>query len=849
MQGGSFELDFGKVWFVRIGMVILLTGLVFLGNYAYQNWVREMPNGLRLAALFACAIGLVETGRRLAAKENLNRFGEVLLAGGMAFFYYCTFAAHHVGRLKVIDSPVLAALFLFGAAGAIAAVSWMRRAKATAILGFVLASYSTMLQPIGWMSCLSSILLGAMGLFFMLKPGWDGPGWASMLGSYGAFFGWQVLGATGRAIRTDDPASLWFLPPLWVMFAIPGALGRFGESLSDRARAWFTGANNALFFLLFSGIWIGRNGDENYWMIAAVFGSVLIALGILGRRQSTTAGGVNIAQGLGIATLALMLRIGGHQLTLVLAFESLALAIAARKYLGKSEVVFSLAAGLAATILAVFRDEQIPVWSASMVAPLLAAASVTLARCRAAQDHFQPFIRGSAAILLAAATAVASNLCLHRLTETAGLLTAVGLSAVLSHASLVLDRKRLQPEIAWAALWFLGMGGLLGAQGETWWPLGIAAAVSLAACRVWHRQPEPEPHDFTPDLAKHPAIPAWAFSVAVPSFTFLALHETGWNHPNVRASAALVIAGLAIAFRCKRLLAAASAMALWIVFATTDAPGDGKPLLFILASIALAPAVLIHLPWSRERVDEIYRRVSSWIFRATAFIAYCAAWHSHSPESWTDWLALTSIALTLAVLSLKRKLLPESVALTVVAVIGLAIATVNSPWHLSPEETGWRGITVVIALFSLVLTYRRRPACIADQETRARAIAAIAGLACAVTTIWATQMLVWRVGWKPSAVLWTVLGFAFVSAGLWQRLHILRVSGFLLLVISFSKLFAVDVWDFTTFMRFASFIVLGAALILLGLFYNKFADAIKALLDDERAGAPVPTKPFPHENQ
>jgi uncharacterized membrane protein len=43
-----------------------------------------------------------------------------------------------------------------------------------------------------------------------------------------------------------------------------------------------------------------------------------------------------------------------------------------------------------------------------------------------------------------------------------------------------------------------------------------------------------------------------------------------------------------------------------------------------------------------------------------------------------------------------------------------------------------------------------------------------------------------------------------------------------------------DVWDFTTFMRVVSFIVLGAALILLGLFYNKFSGAIKALLDDER---------------
>lgn len=842
-EGGSFELDFGKVWFVRIGIVILLTGLVFLGNYAYQNWIRDMPNGVRLAALFACALGLVETGRRLAAKENLSRFGEVLLAGGMAFFYYCTFAAHHVGRLKVIDSAVLAAVLLFGAAGAIAAVSWLRQAKATAALGFVLAAYSTMLQPIGWMSCVSNILLGAMGLFFMLKPGWAGPGWASMLGSYGAFFGWQVLGATGKTIRTDDPASLWFLPPLWVMFAIPGVLGHFRESLSERARAWFTGANNAFFFLLFSGIWIVRNGDENYWKVAAVFGSALILLGILGRRQNTTAGGVNIAQGLGIATFALILKLDGHHLALVLAIESLSLAVAAWKFRGKSEVVFSLLAGIVAAGLATLHEVPVPIWSAAIVAPLLAAASVVTIRVKAASDNFAPFIRFSAAILFLAATAVASHLCLFRMGETASLLTAAALSGILSLASLKLDVKRLQPEIVWAAIWFLGLSGWLGIQDEKAWVILIAAVVALGGCWIWHRQPEPERKGLTLDLAKFPSIPAWAFSLAVPLFAFTALLEGGSGHLqmlNFHGLAALLVAACAIALRCKRLLATASAMAIFSLEFDRRSGIDGDLVLFIATLIAIVSAAIIHLPWSRERVDRAYRDASSWIFRVTAFAAYCAAWHRSSPENWSDWIALTSIALTLGTLFLKRKLLPESVALAAVSVVALAIASATSPWHLSPEENGWRGITVVIALLSLVLTYRQRPALIGNPEVRARVIAAIAGLTCAVITLWATQMLVWRFGWKPTAVLWTVLGFAFVSAGLWQRLHVLRVCGFLLLVVSFIKLFAADVWDFTTFMRVASFIVLGAALILLGLFYNKFADAIKALLEDEKGGKRIP---------
>lgn len=852
-EEGSFELDFGKVWFVRIGIVILLTGLVFLGNYAYQNWIKDMPNGVRLAALFACALGLVETGRRLAAKENLSRFGEVLLAGGMAFFYYCTFAAHHVGRLKVIDSAALAAVLLFGAAGAIAAVSWLRQAKATAALGFVLAAYSTMLQPIGWMSCVSNILLGAMGLFFMLKPGWSGPGWASMLGSYGAFFGWQLLGASGNAIRTEDPASLWFLPPLWVMFAIPGVLGSFRESLTDRARAWFTGVNNASFFLLFSGIWLARNGDENYWEIAAVFGTALILLGILGRRQGTTAGGVNIAQGLGVATFAIALKFDGHHLALILALESLSLAVAAWKFRGKSEVVFSLLAGVGGAGLAILSGAPIPIWSAAIVAPLLAAASVVIIRIKPAGYDFAPFVRMSAAALFIAATIVASQLCLFRMGETASLLTAVGLSGILSLASLKLDVKRLQPEIVWAAVWFLGLGGWIGLQDETSWVLVVAAAVAMAGCWLWHRQPEPENREFTLDLAKHPAIPAWAFSLAAPLFVFLAILDNAGGHNqllNFHGLAALLIAGCAIAFRCKRLLATASAMAIFSLEFDRRSGIDGDLVLFISTLISIISATLIHLPWSLERIDRAYRDVSSWIFRLTAFAAYCTAWHRHSPENWSDWLALTSIALTLAILFLKRKLLPESVALAAVSVIALAIATTTSPWHLSPEESGWRGITVVIALLSLVLTCRQRPALIDNPEVRSRAIAGIAGLTSAVTTIWATQMLVWRFGWKPTAVLWTVLGFAFVSAGLWQRLHILRVCGFLLLIISLIKLFTVDVWDFTAFMRVASFIVLGAALILLGLFYNRFADTIKALLEDERSGAsPALGNGSPQEKQ
>lgn len=836
----SFELDFAKVWFVRIGIVIFLTGLVFAGNYAYQNWIRDMPNGVRLCALFACALALGETGRRLAKKENLSRFGEVLLAGGMAFFYYCTFASHHVGRLKVIESPVAAAVLLFAAAGAIAAVSWLRKTQATAILGIVLASYSTMLQPIGWMSSFSSILLGGLGLFFMLRPGWSAPGWASMLGSYGAFFGWQLLGVSGP-MRINDPAVLWFLPPVWVMFAIPGVLGRFRESLDERMRAWFTAINNGLFFLLFSGIWLARHGDAEYWKVAAVFGPILMGLGILGRRQSTTAGGVNMGQGLAIATLALILKLEGQHLALALGLESLALAVAARKYRGKCETVFSLLCGVGAALMILAENDliryvtgaaAIPIWSAAITAALVAAASLASVRIARAEEPFGRFIRLSASMLFLAAALIATHLCLFRLEHPWGLLTAALLSGALSFTSLKLDAKRLMPVIPWVSLGFLGIALTLALGTSSTWALACAAVIAIAATWLWHRQKEGD--GSLHDLAANPGVLAYAFSLAVPVFLWcIAAGTEGLSTLGLNQAAAFLLVPASLLLRTPRLTLGAALYSLVSLTYLLPPAAENASITFASSGLAIASAVL--LTWRKGGAEGSLVGACS-IFRLSAFISYCAAWQEFSQGGWMDFLAITSIVLMAASVLLKRKMLVECLGLIAIALAGLTYETLTAPWEQTVNAETWRGVSVVIALLSLVVTYRQRPALMEDGERRDRAITFMAVLTCLVITTWATQMLVWRFGWKPSAVLWTVLGFAFVSAGLWQRLHVVRVCGFLLLILSFGKLFTVDVWDFTTFLRVVSFIVLGAALILLGLFYNKFAGAIKALLDDERGG-------------
>lgn len=839
----TFELDFARVWFVRVGMVILLTGLVFLGNYAYQNWVRELSNGTRLLMLFLCAVGLSEAGRQLAKRENLNRFGEVLLAGGMAFFYYCTFAAHHVTRLKVIESPALGTGLLFLSAGGIAAVSWFRQAKITATFSLVLAAYATMLQPIGWMSCASNLLLALVGLFFMLRPGWSGPGWASMLGSYAAFVGSQSLAHVENGHPVELIAMLWFLPPLWILFVIPGLLGRYRENLSERSRAWFAGINNALFFILFNALWADQFGSEDLWKVSAMFGFVLLAIGIVGRRQDTISGGVNISQGLAVGTLALIMKFDGHQLGLILAAESLSLAIAAWKFKGRSEVVFSLVAGLISAwllVTAVGAVSTIPIWSLVLTSMVVAAASAVMVRVKPHVVDFQGAVRVSSFLLFLAAVLIANHLCVHRLDDTQGMMTAGILASALTAAYLKLDSKRYQPEAAWASMWFLLVAVFIGNGVDHVWANALVAALLFSACWLWHRQPKTPGEAESLDLTYQPAFPAWAFALGVPIFIWqitsacCASSSTLYLLNHCVALALLVVA---TRLRCERLSVTSAIFSLVSLSLLTNTDGRNALFIFISVLLAFAAASIVVTTWSRKYISEISGITACCLFRLTAFLAFMIGFYEWSPDLWGDWVAL-SAAIVVALIGLMKWKCPmECLGWILVSLLWLFYRSTNEPWGITEGDQEWRGGMVVLALVILTVVYKTRPACIPKLQNGKNTVALLAGLMCVFMASWATQMLVWRFDWKPAAVLWTSLGFLFVSMGLWQRVHILRVSGFVLLALSLTKIFISDVWDYTAFMRVASFIILGLALILLGLFYNKFSHVIKTLLESEHGKA------------
>jgi uncharacterized membrane protein len=228
------------------------------------------------------------------------------------------------------------------------------------------------------------------------------------------------------------------------------------------------------------------------------------------------------------------------------------------------------------------------------------------------------------------------------------------------------------------------------------------------------------------------------------------------------------------------------------------------------------------------------------VSRGVAFLAWLLAWQHHSPAHWIDVIALTGVAVGLLVLRRHPGpepeprpgrlpdfiIPPEAWGLLAVAVSAWLGRAISLPWHETPE-LNWQRWAVAPAVLGCATLLRH------SGRMSTHALAAVFLVGAAMLAAWATQMLVWRHGWLAVGVLWTLLGFAYVSTGLWQRLAVLRQAGFALLAMALLKLFISDVWNFEAFIRVAAFLALGVALVLLGFFYNRFAGVLRKLLEQE----------------
>jgi uncharacterized membrane protein len=826
LESEPLELKVGTYWMARIGIVILLTGLVFLGNYAYHRIIPLLGAWGKLSVLALAGGLLTGAGLRLeGAREALRNYGRVLLAGGAAVLYYTTYAAHFVQPLKVIESPLVGGMALLMVGGGILWFAHRRRSETVAMLAILLSYYTSAINAIGGFTLFSNLLLTTAAIFFLLRHQWMKISFASILATYGSYafwriHEWEVTGLWGSF--GEGPA---FLASYWVVFAVAAILTA-PAVFRPAARTAFLTFNNGAFFA-FAAHHFATHRPDFFWIFSVGFGAVLFVLSWISevrRSHAPAVGSAYLGQGLLAITIGFIAKFTGPELALVLAVESAVLLVGMRLRHGVLYTVAAILCGIGAFALAMlrieFQDERSLALGAALSAVLLFNSWWTkylLGEWRERSFTGTGFVFGSLGLILAGAT-------LWRETPAAWQPAAF---AILAVAGLATSRLRLF-EIALPAQVYAFPAALvfcmssLEAAPEPWWS-PVAVLLAPLVVMHWWQRVSVEPFR---SLSYAVQIIFGSVTVAV------ALTWTYSFHQGEVWLAASAIIGLLTL--CYGWITRAWTLALVGQFATLlslcafgEALLNGHP----HWSAALIPvAALLSTGWIVPRMG-----VSRWasISESVNFAAIgrgylyagsvaFACWSlEYVPESFrvAHFAVLGAAQLLGATYGRDR-----GRAMTGAAYAGYAMLLL---WAGTGLPVHWWDLLAIVAI-PIAMRWSRRltGAHIAPLEVRNVLVAG------AVMSVW-----VWVTRWTAQqghtvqiTAVWASLALVVFGFGLALRERLYRFGGFAILGVSMLRLFVVDVWRFDTLYRIVSFLVLGAVLLILSFVYSRFAEAFRRWL-------------------
>jgi hypothetical protein len=317
-SGASLEVKFGKVWLVRIGVVLVLTGLVVLANLGYQGLNPEIRPYINATLLYLVSFGMMAAGLFLHQRfEFLKNFSEVLTGGGMAAVYFSTYALYFIKDPKIlglIKEPIVASVLLGAWAIFIIVFATRKRSETMAMFAVAGAYYASYVPLINdpnsasiWFTFASNIALALAATFFVIKNRWANLSFLALLTTYAGFAYWRFQHAV------DGSSDFWqdalFLGVYWVIFTAAGFLSRH-EQMTPAKRATFINLNNGAFFALMTITLLQvPTLREHYWVLPMAFGPVLLGLFVLAKKwlpEEKLFAEVLLAKAATLVTLALM---------------------------------------------------------------------------------------------------------------------------------------------------------------------------------------------------------------------------------------------------------------------------------------------------------------------------------------------------------------------------------------------------------------------------------------------------------------------------------------------------------------------------------------------------------------
>lgn len=343
--GESFEMKVAQTWLPRIGVMVLALVLILFAREHVQG-----PVG-KVVASYLLSLGLMAAG--LFYERRYPKWGGPVLAGGLAFSYFATYAMGFVEPMRLLDNLTLKLLLLGANLLLIFGFAQWKRSELTAGIALVLGYLTTGSVGSAQAGLISCIALSVLAVVFLWLNRWFV---STVVATASSYLSWLYITRAMPPMAGSPPAAFWyqflFLSLLFVIFVtaswvVYGVVrrgdereGSGGVSLADMLRD-LTATNVAAYF---GGMVLLLYSPDVYWSRAWVFffpfAAVLAGLGILFRGARPAQMVYAIAGALALA-FALVSLASPAWMPIFLSVQALAMLAAARQRRGMAAELWS----------------------------------------------------------------------------------------------------------------------------------------------------------------------------------------------------------------------------------------------------------------------------------------------------------------------------------------------------------------------------------------------------------------------------------------------------------------------------------------------------------------------------
>ena len=793
----SIEMKLGTYWFVRIGVMLLLTGLGVLAYYN-KNFFFELTPQAKVSVFYLLSAAMGGVGFWLQRnKENLKNYGQVLLAGGFAGVYFTTYAAHVIEPVKIIDNATTALLLLFAWGGFMVWVADRLKSETIALFAIGASYYATYVPLIHsggtddvshWVILFSNLVLAVAAVVFMLRNRWLKMPVLSLSASYGGFLLWRL----SVVVEPSLTVVAVFAVSLWVVYTAAVFLSRSG-AFSDRQRAMFLTANNAAMFALLTADVLN---EENFWILPMVVGATLLGCALAAARwleDQSLSRKSYLTQGLVLVTLGLMTMGMADSLKgPILAAESVVLLFMAIR---RNNFIIQIGSLIVVAIAAVYALNDTRLGSEDFFLAGLFTGLIFLFNARLCHARIE---------------SAGESLLRPRVSYLTGLALVVGLFAYLSAPEVVpsgewvatillattvlftvsVYRLKLREFVllgqAPGAIGLLFALSLAGKTSEFTWPLFCAFVLTLGQAHWWRWQRD-RLIDCCPDGPLAKRLPMIIEAVLSGGFVLSLLV---WLHLGVATPigvglghywlwvGALVSVGMTVyaVFTRARFVGLFSQiyllMSCWVMVKICMDGGDEY------ATLALIPIATMYLmnigiPVAITRIGQVPELIHTWVANIQLVYRIIAAalgllWISNFVPD--EWRVLVFIAVGVAFFAIQflrpaREWQWLALAYAVIGYLALAGQFID-------RDAFWLSLVAIVALFGVQQLARR---CEVDKKVPDRIHQWLILVGGALLFIWLSIRVSDLDGDGLLTIAWTILAVGYFGLGLglkerWYRL-------------------------------------------------------------------------------